>query len=56
MIRELDDKGVGQNKVLSNFSGVKLPWSTIIQALRQCFLRQEDRFLAIRLLLALETH
>ena len=25
MIRDLDDKGLGQNKVLCSFSGVKLP-------------------------------
>ena len=28
MIKDLDDKGLGQNKVLFSSSGVKLPWST----------------------------
>ena len=26
MIRDLDDKGLGQNKVLCSSSGVELPW------------------------------
>ena len=56
MIRDLHDKGLGQNKVLCNFSGVELPWSTTMQALRQRFPRQGDRFLAICRLLALEPH
>ena len=32
-MKDLDDKGLGQNKVLYISSGVKLPWSTIMQAL-----------------------
>ena len=30
MIRDLDNKGLGQNKVLYSSSGVELLWSTTI--------------------------
>ena len=30
MIRDLDDKGLGQNKVLYSSSEIELPWSTTI--------------------------
>ena len=55
MIRDLDDKGFGQNKVLCSSSGVELPWSTTMQAPRQRSPRQGDRSLATRRLLALRT-
>ena len=54
MIRDLDDKGLGQNKVLCSSSKVELPWSTTMQAPRRSP-RQEDRSPATRRLLALRT-
>ena len=56
MIKDLDDKGLGQNKVLCSSSEVELPWSTTMQAPRQRSLRQGDRSPAIRRLLTLEPH
>ena len=56
MIRDLDNKGHGQNKVLCSFSRVELPWSTTMQAPWQRSLRQKDKSPAIRRLLALEPH
>ena len=56
MIRDMDDKELGQNKVLCSSSRVKLPRSTTMQAPRQRFPRQGDRSLATRRLLALEPH
>ena len=56
MIRDLDDKGHDQNKVLCSSSGVKLLWSTTMQAPRQRCLRQGDRSPTTRRLLALEPH
>ena len=56
MIRDLDDKGLGQNKVLCSSSRVELPWSTTMQAPRQHSPRQGDRSLTTRRLLALEPH
>ena len=32
LMRVLDDKGLGQNKVMCSSSEVKLPWSTTMQA------------------------
>ena len=55
MIRDLDDKGLGQNKVLCSSSRVELPWSTTMQA-PQHSLRQGDRSPASYRLLALELH
>ena len=55
MIRDLNDKGLGENKVLCSSSGVKLPWSTTMQAPRQRSPCQRDRSPAIRWLLALRT-
>ena len=55
-MRDLDDKGLGQNKVLCSSSEVELPWSTTMQAPRQCSLRQGDKSPATRRLLALEPH
>ena len=54
MIRDLDDKGLGQNKVLYSSSRVKLPWSTTMQAPRRSP-RREDRSPATRRLLTLRT-
>ena len=56
MIRDLDDEGIGQNRVLYSFSRVELPWSTTMQAPRQRSSRQGDRSPATRQLLALEPH
>ena len=56
MIRDLNDKGLGQNKVLYSSSGVELPWSTTMQATRQRSSRHRDRSPATRRLLALEPH
>ena len=55
LMRDMDDKGLGQNKVLYSFLGVKLPWSTTMQV-SQCFLRQGDKSPAIRRLVSLELH
>ena len=55
MIRDLDDKGLGQNKVLCSSSGVELLWSTTMQAPRQRSPRQGDRSPATCRLLALRT-
>ena len=56
MIRDLDDKGLGKNKVLCSSLGIELPWSTTMQAPWQRSLRQGDRSLAICRLLAIEPH
>ena len=56
MIRDLDDERLGHNKVLCSFSGVELPWSTIMQTPRQRSPRQRDKSPATRRLLALEPH
>ena len=56
MIKNLDDEGLGQNKVLCSSSGVEPPWLTTMQALRQRFSRQRDRSPATRRLQALEPH
>ena len=56
MIRDLDDEGLGQNKVLCNSSGVELLWSITMQAPRQRSLREKDRSLATCRFLALEPH
>ena len=56
MIRDLDDKKLGQNKVLYSSSGVELPWSITMHAPRQRSLCQEERFPTTRRLLALESH
>ena len=56
MIRDLDDKGLGQNKVLYSSSRVELPMVKLpLQALRRS-LRQGDRSPASCRLLALEPH
>ena len=56
MIRDLDDKGLGQNKVLCSSSGVKLLVVKVsMQALRRSP-RQEDKSPATRRLLAQEPH
>ena len=52
--RDLDDKGLGQKKVLCSFSGVELPWSTTMQAPRHS-LCQGDRSPATRRLLTFRT-
>ena len=56
MIRDLDKKGLGQNKMLCNSSEVELPWSTTMQAPRQRSLHQGDKSPTTRQLLALEPH
>ena len=56
MIRDLDDEGLGQNKVLCSSSRDKLPWSTTIYAPRQRSPRQENRSLASCRLPTLEPH
>ena len=56
MIRELDDKRLGQNKVLCNFLGVKLPMLKLPLQACQRSLRHGDRFPASCRLLALELH
>ena len=54
-MRNLDDKGLGQNKVLYNSSGIELPMVKLpLQAPRH-FLHQGDRSLATCRLLALGT-
>ena len=54
-MKDLDDKGLVQNKVLCSYSGVKLPMVKLpLQALQRS-LHQEDRFLASRRLLAVRT-
>ena len=55
MIKDLDDKGLGQNKMLCSSSEVELPWSTIIQTSRRSP-HQEDRSPATRRFLAQEPH
>ena len=53
--RDLDDKGLGQNKVLCSSSGVELPMVKLpLQAPRRS-LRQGDRSPTSRRLLALRT-
>ena len=54
MIKNLDDKGLGQNKVLCSSSRVELLWSTTMQALWRS-LHQGDRSPTTRRLLALRT-
>ena len=56
MIRDLDDKGLYQNKVLCSFSGVKLPIVKLSLPAPQRSLRQGDRFPASCRLLILEPH
>ena len=56
MIRDLDDEGLGQNKVLCSSSGVELLWSTTMQAPQQRSPHQGDRSPATRRFLALEPH
>ena len=56
MIRDLDDEGLGQNKLLCSSSKVELPWSTTMQALRQRSPRQGDRSPATGRFLAPELH
>ena len=53
-MKDLDDKKVGQNKVLSSSLEVKMPLSTIIHAPRRGE-RWGDRSLATRRLLAFRT-
>ena len=55
MVRDLDDKGLGQNRVLCSFSGVELPMVKLPLQATRCFLRQEDRSPASRRLLAFKT-
>ena len=60
MIRDLDDKelrckGLGQNKVLCSFSGIELPMIKLPLQARRRSLRQSNRSLATRQLLALKT-
>ena len=55
MIKDLDDKGLGQNKVLCSSSGVELPMVKLpLQAPRHS-LRQGNRSPTSRRLLALRT-
>ena len=56
MIRDLDDKGLGQNKVLCSSSGVKLPIVKLPLQAPLCSLRQRDRSPTSCRLLALELH
>ena len=56
MIKDLDDEGLGQNRVLCSSSEVELGWSTTIQAPRQRFPHQGDRPPTTRRLLALKPH
>ena len=56
MMRDLDDEGFGQNKVLCSSPGVELPMVKLpLQSPRRS-LRQGDRSPATRRLLALEPH
>ena len=55
MIRDLDDKGFGQNKVLCSSSRVELPIVKLPLQAPQRFLRQEDRSPVSYQLLALKT-
>ena len=55
MIRDLDDKGLGQNRVLCSFSRVELPMVKVPLQAPRCSLRQGDRSPASRRLLALGT-
>ena len=54
MIRGLDNKGLGQNKVLCSSSEVELSWSTTMQALQRSP-HQKNRSPATRRLLAFRT-
>ena len=57
MIRDPDDKGLGQNKVLCSALEVKLLMVKLpLQAPWQRSPCQQNRFLATRRLLALELH
>ena len=53
MIRNLDDKGLGQNKVLCSSSEVELPMVKLLLQAPQCSLHQRDRPPATHWLLAL---
>ena len=55
MIRDLDDKGHGQNRVLCSSSGVELPIVKLPLQAPQRSLRQKDRSPASRQLLAFRT-
>ena len=56
MIRDLDDEGLGQNKVLCSSSEVELPMVKLPLQAPQHSLRKADRSLASCRLLALEPY